>query len=50
MSNGTFMPVSGVRMSENMMTPSGLKALPRARERPTGLRVNDVRAAGCTPL
>jgi hypothetical protein len=27
MSNGTPRPVSGVRMSENMMTPSGLNAL-----------------------
>lgn len=35
MSKGMFMPVSGVRMSENRMTPSGLNALHGCRDTST---------------
>lgn len=41
MSKGMFMPVSGVRMSENRMTPSGLKALQGCSETSTCSRLSN---------
>jgi hypothetical protein len=50
MSKGMFMPVRGVRMSENRITPSGLKALQGCNETSTCSTAHEYSPLTCIHL